>query len=334
MKSFSCFLKNAEQNEFLRQIAFLHPSITQKLRTVLHWGHSMKYITNLSDLDRELAYVDSQFKISDDCGRVALGNFCYKIKEDSIPKDPYSQEYYDFQMELYSLLSGRQSYNISNEESVFNQEEIKDNPFPYYTHSASTVGDQLLAIGFIIKQTNLPANSNIIEFGPGWGNLTLALAQMGHNVTCVEVEKRFIDLIKYRSEGIKNQIKIFHQDMLKFSEFPDKRYDAAFFYESFHHCRDPITLIKNLSDIINDNGIICFASEPFVQSPSEIIPYPWGIRLDGMSIWSIRRFGWMELGFDINFFMKILSEYGFVSERISSGVSPLTNMIIANRRKL
>jgi 2-polyprenyl-3-methyl-5-hydroxy-6-metoxy-1,4-benzoquinol methylase len=292
---------------------------------------TMKYISNLDELDQELAYVDSQFKISDDCGRIALSNFCYKIKTESIPNNPYSTEYYDFQMKLYSILSGRSVYTIANEESVFNQEEIQTCPFPYYTCSASTVGDQLLAIGYIIKKTNLPANLKVIEFGPGWGNLTLALAQMGHNVTCVEVEKRFIELIKYRTREINNQVNFFHQDMLKFSETPDKKYDAVFFYESFHHCRDPIKLIKNLSNVINTNGIICFASEPIISSPSEIIPYPWGIRLDGMSVWSIRRFGWMELGFDIDFFLKMLYQQGFEAEKLSSDVCSLTNLIIARR---
>jgi SAM-dependent methyltransferase len=292
----------------------------------------MKYITNLTDLDQELAYVDSQFKISDDCGRAALSNFCYSISCDSIPKDPFSKDYYDFQMRLYSILSGRSDYTISNEESVFNLEENRNCPFPYYTGSASTVGDQLLAIGYIIKKTNLPANSKVIEFGPGWGNLTLALAQMGHNVTCVEVEKRFIELIKYRSRDIKNQIRFFQQDMLEFSEHSDEKYDAVFFYESFHHCRDPINLIKNLSRVVKEDGIICFASEPFVLCPSEIITSPWGIRLDGMSVWSIRRFGWMELGFDINFFIKLLSDYGFISVRIFSDISPLTNLIISKKK--
>jgi len=119
--------------------------------------------------------------------------------------------------------------------------------------------------------------------------------------------------------------------MLKFSEFPDKKYDAAIFYESFHHCKNPLAFIKNLSNIIKDEGIICFAAEPFIHSPSEIIPYPWGIRLDGMSVWSIRKFGWMEIGFDINFFKKMLSESGFISEQMSSEVSPLTNLIIARK---
>jgi SAM-dependent methyltransferase len=292
---------------------------------------TMKYITNLTDLDQELAYVDSQFKISDDCGRAALSNFCYSINCDSIPKDPFSKDYYDFQMRLYSIISGRSGYTVSNEESVFNLAENQNCPFPYYTGSASTVGDQLLAIGYIIKKTNLPANSKVIEFGPGWGNLTLVLAQMGHNVTCVEVEKRFIELIKYRSRDIKNQIRFFQQDMLEFSEHSDEKYDAVFFYESFHHCRDPINLIKNLSRIVKEGGIICFASEPFILCPSEIITPPWGIRLDGMSVWSIRRFGWMELGFDIDFFMRLLSDFGFTSIKISSDVSPLTSLIIAKK---
>lgn len=292
---------------------------------------TMKSITNVTELDRELEYVDSQFKVSDDCARVALSNFQYVIDKKSIPKDPFSKEFYDFQMKLYSILSGRHVYDIKNEETVFDLDENKKCPFPYFTCSASTVGDQLLAIGFLIKKTNLPPNSNVIEFGSGWGNLTIALAQMGHNMTCVEVEKRFIDLIKYRTREINKPIEFFQQDMLEFTESIDKKYDAAIFYEAFHHCRDPFTLMKNLSHIIDKNGIICFASEPFVQGPSEIIPYPWGIRLDGMSVWSIRRWGWMELGFDISFFLNTLSRYGFKSERFSSDVSPLTNLIIARK---
>jgi SAM-dependent methyltransferase len=308
----------------------------EKIRSLIHWAYTMKYITNLADLDRELDYVDSQFLISDDCGRTALSNFCYKIRTDAVPKDPFSPEFHDFQMALYSVLSGRAGYDIAHEKTIFSQEEIQRCQFPYFTGSASTVGDQLLAIGYIIKNTHLPPHSTVIEFGPGWGNLTLALARMNHFVTCVEVEKKFIDLIASQSRDLKNQIRFFHQDMLTFSENPDKKYDAVFFHESFHHCRDPITLIKNVSDIVTDDGIICFASEPIMSFPLKILsnpvlPYPWGVRLDGISVWSMRRFGWMELGFERTFFMKMLSDAGFRSEYISSDVSPLTSLIISRK---
>ena len=125
--------------------------------------------------------------------------------------------------------------------------------------------------------------------------------------------------------------------MLTFSENPDKKYDAVFFHESFHHCRDPIALIKNLSDIVTDEGIICFASEPVMSFPLKIfpnpvLPYPWGIRLDGISVWSMRRFGWLELGFESTFFMKMLSDAGFSSEYRYSDVSPLTSLIISRKK--
>jgi SAM-dependent methyltransferase len=311
--------------------------IRKKIRTFHHWACSVKYISTIPDLDRELDYVDSQFAISDDYGRAALDNFCYSLKPDAIPEDPFSREYYEFQMKIYAEISGRSGYDIANEETVCNPEEVQRYPFPYSTGSASTVGDQLMAIGYIIRNTNLPPNSSVLEFGPGWGNLTLALARMKHQVTCVEVEKRFIDLIKYRSRDLPNPISFFQQDMLKFSEAPDKTYDAVIFYESFHHCQDPIALIKNLPKVVNNQGIICFASEPVMSyplkfRPNPVLPYPWGIRLDGISVWSMRRFGWMELGFEKNFFMKMLSDAGFTSETMVSDVSPLMNLIISRKK--
>jgi hypothetical protein len=35
------------------------------------------------------------------------------------------------------------------------------------------------------------------------------------------------------------------------------------------------------------------AAEPITDDFGE----PWGLRLDGMSAWSIRKHGWLELGF-------------------------------------
>lgn len=292
-----------------------------------------KNITSMDDLDEYLEYVDEQFLKSDDDGRIALDSFYFSLDQKNIPTDPYSSEYHQYQMQLYSSISGRDIYSIKNEESVFDYESIKDSPFPYYTKSASTVGDQLLAIGYIIKKTNIPANSNIIEFGPGWGNLTITLAQMGHNVTCVEVEKRFTELIAYRARSIGKDVTIINQDMLEFLKNTDKKFDAVIFYESFHHCHNPIELVKNLSNILSKEGIICFASEPIVNSSIIDIPYPsWGIRLDGMSIWSIRKFGWMELGFITGFFQELLLNNGFVSSDYISDVSPLTHLIIAKKK--
>lgn len=293
----------------------------------------MIYIDNLRDLDKELDHADSQFKVSDDSGRRALDHFCYTINKKSLPANPYSNEYHDFQMELYLKISGRGSYDIKNESTEFNIEDAKKTPFPYSTHSASTVGDQLLAIGYIIKKMNLSPGSSVVEFGPGWGNMTLALCQMGHNITCVEVENGFIDLIKYRTNGLSGPIEFFNTDMLDFVLHTNNKYDAVIFFESFHHCSSPFQLLEHLSNLLSDDGIVCFAAEPLVYQPSIIVPYPWGVRLDGLSLWSIRRSGWMELGFEASFFIKTLMKYGFDIHLHSSDVSPLAQLIIAKKTK-
>ena len=174
----------------------------------------------------------------------------------------------------------------------------------------------MLAIGFIIKKSSLAPNSSIVEFGPRWGNTTLAFSQMGYKIACVEVENRFIDLIKYRTRDLGSEIDYFNGGMLDFTLNTKKQFDAAVFFESFHHCDEPMKLLEIYQGSVKDNGIICFASEPLVQEPSEFVPYPWGVRLDGMSLWSIRKFGWMELGFEKEFFLKTLSMYGVESTDI------------------
>ncbi|MHC5721119.1 MAG: hypothetical protein ACYTX0_56150, partial [Nostoc sp.] len=110
------------------------------------------------DLDKEIAYVDERGKISDDELRQALSEFCY-IVDNPLPKDPYSQEYHNAQMQLYLDISGRNEYSIANEHSPFDFEVLRDMPFPYCTKSPNTVGEQLIAQGFLIKTMNLAPDS-------------------------------------------------------------------------------------------------------------------------------------------------------------------------------
>ena len=52
-------------------------------------------------------------------------------------------------------------------------------PFPEYTKSASTVRDQLMAVGHLIQTTALHPGRSVLKFGPGWGNTTIALGPRG-----------------------------------------------------------------------------------------------------------------------------------------------------------
>jgi 2-polyprenyl-3-methyl-5-hydroxy-6-metoxy-1,4-benzoquinol methylase len=145
-----------------------------------------------------------------------------------VPTDPFSKKYEEKQFALYEKLAGK-GYSTSNEESKFNVEECAINPFPYCHNSSALVGDQLMAIGFIIKILSLPKGSRILEFGPGWGNTTLALAKMGYKVTAVDIERNFVNLIEKRALMEKIELELVCDDFSFIKTVKDK-YDAILFF--------------------------------------------------------------------------------------------------------
>lgn len=311
-----------------RLYAWLRSTLLGDIQTTLaqtHTGQEVKIIDNLADLDAELLEVDKAFQISDDEGRRRLAQIHYVLKGD-YPADPYSPEYAAAQMKMYLALSGRTSYQPEvNEHSIFDLERTKRWPYPYSTRSPTAVGEQLMAQGFIIRAMNLPAGARIVEFGPGWGNLTLHLAQMGYDVTAVEIERDLVELLRYRANALGVDIKLVHQDMATFE--PGEPYDAALFFESFHHCADHLRLLRNLDAMIVPDGLIAFAGEPIAD-----FPHPWGfVRPDGQTLWSIRRFGWFELGFDTSYFLRTLLLFGWLPRRHRSDAAHLMDVIIARK---
>lgn len=305
------------------------PKLKLKIKSILGKKSavekSIRYVNNIEDLDLEIKKADERAQISDDEMRVALTEFAYYTPH-NFPRDPYSQEYFESQIALYNEISGRDSYTLENEYTPFDFEGLKNNPYPYCTKSATTVGEQLIAQGFIIKTMNLAPDSHILEFGAGWGNTTLNFVQMGYKMTVVEIDPSLAKLIKYRTEMLSKELRLIQQDMLSFSNQDDGQYDAVLFYSCFHHCADHLTLLKNLHKLIKPNGLIAFAAEPVAD-----FPYPWGIRLDGVSVWSIRKFGWLELGFDTSYFFKTLLLLGWTPKRHRSTENHLCDVIIAKK---
>jgi 2-polyprenyl-3-methyl-5-hydroxy-6-metoxy-1,4-benzoquinol methylase len=227
-----------------------------------------------------------------------------------MPKDPFSAEYAARQLELYREVSGRADYQaVSAEQSRFDVESAVCNPYPYFTHSAKTVGDQLIAQGQVIAQLDVPAHSRVLEFGPGWGNLTLQMAQMGHHVTAVDICPEFLELIRRRAALLSLSIETACREMLAFET--DKPFDAIVFFESFHHCSDHLKMLDRLHDLLRPDGLLIFAREPITPTSHGWGRYPWGVRLDGLSVLSTRKFGWLELGFTHEYFLKALDRTGW-----------------------
>ena len=165
-----------------------------------------------------------------------------------IPADPFSELYRDQQFELYKALSGK-AYSTTHEQTVFDIATSAVSPFPYCHGSCDTVGDQLMAIGFLIKALQLPKGAKILEFGPGWGNTTLMLAKMGFDVTCVDIEKNFCDLITERASMEKLSVKVINGDFSEIEKIQTK-FDAILFFECFHHASDHIRLIGDRKSVV------------------------------------------------------------------------------------
>src|SRR5262249_24809614 len=159
-------------------------------------GIAMRQVSNLEELDRILIECDAAAAISDDELRKMFASFSMSLL-DKAPPDPFSEAYKTYQMQLYHRLAGKH-YAPANEVSVFDLKEAAKRPFPFSTASPSTAGDHVMAVGVLLRNLKAPVNARIVEFGAGWGNTTIALATLGFDVTAVDIEARFCDLIGRR----------------------------------------------------------------------------------------------------------------------------------------
>lgn len=275
-------------------------------------------------LDAELKRVEEAFARSNDEGMAATASFELQL-DSPLPPDPWSPAYRDAQMALYRRISGRDTYSVDHERSDFDLAAAIREPYPYLTRSTAEVGDHLIAIGYLIRHLGVTPPARIVELGPGWGNTTCALAQMGFHVTAVDADPRFLDLLRARAAPFLERVTPVQADMLDFRD--PQPFDAALFFESFHHCSDHLAMLARLRDLVRPGGRVLFASEPI-----DDFPMPWGVRLDGQSVWSMRRHGWLELGFETSYFFEALRRTGWTAQRHrSQAISTLTDVIIASR---
>lgn len=226
------------------------------------------------------------------------------------PANPESPAYRAQQLALYAEISGFDPphYRTVAQEPVDVEKAIAS-LYPYCTGSLDVTGSHLMALGYWLKTLSLSRTSRIIEFGAGCGDLAVLMAKCGFDVTAVDISSSYVDLIKRRArhEGIR--INTVVSDMIDVE--PTEPFDAAVFCEAFHHCDDHIALLDRLDKILKRTSTIYFLGEPVT-----LFPMPWGVRLDGESIWAARRYGWLELGFDSRYFRSMLERRGWTLNRL------------------
>lgn len=236
----------------------------------------------------------------------------FPLESSLVRDDPYSEKYRDAQVAQYLEISGRAEYNpfIDEKDNVL---EVKDEftVYPFTTRDPICVGSYLVGVGLAMRATQLPPGSVIVEYGVGWGHTTLALAQLGYQVIAVDIEEKFLKLLQLRAARLGVNIITHHGE---FGDLPSNvdEIDGALFYECFHHSLHHQKVVSTLFKRLKRGGRLILAGEPLFD---EEWHYPWGLRLDGQSIWAIATHGWMELGFKRSYLEDLLRKNGFTLER-------------------
>lgn len=274
------------------------------------------------ELDRLLEHFDEGYKISHDEAYRRFSEVNLSPPND-LPADPFSIEYADRYLDLYRRISNRPAYLVQNERTELNVEDGVYLPYPYYTRSLRLASIHFLLMAKLFEIMELPAGSKILECGFGWGNTTLALAQLGYDVTALDIEERYCELVRRRSALLRvENIELINSDYF-WVETTEKKFDAVVFFESFHHCWEFRRLLAALHRVLNPGGKIFFGAEPINND----FKVPWGVRLDGEALWVARRAGWMELGFRNDFFSELLSRMGWL------GVNPHPHFWVASSKE-
>ena len=151
--------------------------------------------------------MDEALRLSGEARKVSENDFLEQLRSfwldfpPPVTDDPWSIEYHKHWWSVYEQLANR-SYQVKNEFFDFDVEYHAIFPYPFCTQDDRIVSQQLIAIGKIIKALALPPGSSILEMGAGWGNTSIFLAQMGYNVTVLDINPKYGELIKKRSNAV------------------------------------------------------------------------------------------------------------------------------------
>jgi protein-L-isoaspartate O-methyltransferase len=244
--------------------------------------------------------------------------------------DPFSSEYRSFVMAQYASITGRSYLTDFEEHPITEAEPDRDwatTPWPYNTGDPVALGEHLISMGHIIRAIRPRPGERVLELGAGPGNLAIPLARLGCDVTVLEIERRYTEIIRKRSHRIGIPVKIEQKPFLEAHEI-EGTYDLILFCASFHHCDDHQTLLKMVMSKLAPGGRIALCGEPM----DEALPYPWGLSTSRDGVNQIVTFGWLELAFRVSYLMDLLKRAGLKPELTVCPDTAMGNVILSTRQ--
>jgi 2-polyprenyl-3-methyl-5-hydroxy-6-metoxy-1,4-benzoquinol methylase len=239
--------------------------------------------------------------------------------------DPFSEQYWQHQCQLYKEISGRDLNQVANELTEFVLEDHVGTANSYASTDPARMVIHYIRLSKLIKYAALPNNARVLDLGCGWGLSSEFFASMGCRVTAVDINKKFVELIRRRSSRLNFEIEAIQSN---FDDLHlDQTFDLVVFYESLHHAIRPHELLKKVSGWLSVNGKIALAGEPI----QDIWWNNWGLRLDPLSIYCMRKFGWFENGWSKGYITAALSKCGLDVDYRDDADPDIGPTIIASR---
>lgn len=165
----------------------------------------------------------------------------------------------------------------------------------------------------------------MLDMGCGWGLSSEAAAYLGLDVTAVDINEDFIRLVQARSDRLGLGIVAKQSSFDTFTSAVE--YDCVLFYECLHHALRPWQVIERMTSLMKDGGRLLLCGEPINKHwwPN------WGLRLDPLSVYCIRKHGWFESGWSLPFIVKCLERAQLSCDVIERPNDEIGTVIVATK---
>ncbi len=245
-----------------------------------------------------------------------LSEFSIKVKgdvSDILATDPQSEAYIDKIKRVHEEIIGQRHSRDLEGMPGLNLEYESNWPYPWGTQCPETVARFLISYGFLIRSARLPRGARVLEVGCGMGSLTWNLARMGYRVDAIDPNPTQCDGVRAFTRNFPVPPTVIARTLDEWLAARDTgdKYDAVIFFESFHHIMDHQACLRTLLEHhMQPEGKIILAAEPIFSDTNDILPYPWGPRLDGESLRAMRNWGWLELGYTDAYLRQLFHKLG------------------------
>lgn len=263
------------------------------------------------------------------------------VRDPSLPQitaqDPRSDHYRNQVLALHAAISGwREPYAAASNElcPYLEPAAAAAQPHIYKQGDGPYLADFLASFAAILRAMGVKAGHSVIEYGAGEGQLAIMLARMGCRVAAVDIEPKYLEAIALQCGALGVEITP-HAGLFGSAPSGFERVDRIVFFESFHHAVDHEALIPRLRDRLDEDGAIVMAGEPILEDGNywlPVIPYLWGPRLDGLSVFAMRSYGWCELGFREQYLLELFDRHGFTTTKTECPMTARGNTYVFRKK--